>query len=82
MDSRREVTDAIVNTGPAGVGQLVDTANSSKRKREQNQREKEAREREAREKAEKEAREKAEKEAREAAAGVRPPTKHSELVMI
>jgi hypothetical protein len=49
--ARKEVNDAIANSGSATIGQLVDTANSSKRKREQNQREKEAREREAREKA-------------------------------
>lgn len=48
-DTRKEVNDAIASSGSTTIGQLVDTANSSKRKREQNQREKEAREKEARE---------------------------------
>jgi len=33
--ARKEVNDALVSTGSSGVGQMVDTANSSKFKREQ-----------------------------------------------
>ncbi|KAK6387436.1 hypothetical protein LTS17_000704 [Exophiala oligosperma] len=51
-NARKEVNDAIINSGSNAIGQLVDTANSSKRKREQNKLEREARERAEREKAE------------------------------
>jgi hypothetical protein len=34
--ARKEVNNAIASTGSAGIGQLVDTATSSKRKREEN----------------------------------------------
>ncbi len=44
QDARKEVTKAIVNAGPATIGQLVDTARSSLRKREENRRERERRE--------------------------------------
>lgn len=50
--ARREVNNAIINAGSNTVGQIVDTANSSKRKREQNKQEREAREKAEREKAE------------------------------
>ncbi|KAG9779724.1 hypothetical protein KCU88_g3969, partial [Aureobasidium melanogenum] len=51
-NARKEVNDAIINSGSNAIGQLVDTANSSKRKREQNKLEREAREKAEREKAE------------------------------
>jgi hypothetical protein len=63
-EARKNVNDAIASSGSAAFGQLVDTASSSKRKREQNQREKEAREKEAREREARE-REAREREARE-----------------
>jgi hypothetical protein len=51
-DARREVNSAIVNTGSKGVGQIVDTGNSSIEKRRKNKEEREKRE--AEEKAAKE----------------------------
>lgn len=51
-NARKEVNDAIINSGSNAIGQLVDTANSSKRKREQNKLDREAREMAEREKAE------------------------------
>ena len=43
-EARKDVNNAIINAGSGAVGQLVDTANSSKKKREENRREREARE--------------------------------------
>ena len=51
-NARKEVNDAIINSGSDAIGQLVDNANSSKRKREQNKLEREAREKAQREQAE------------------------------
>jgi hypothetical protein len=51
-NARKEVNDAIINAGSTAIGQIVDTANSSKRRREQSKLEREAREKAEREKAE------------------------------
>jgi len=55
--ARKEVNNAITSTGSAGIGQIVDTATSSKRKREENKaaiarREKEAADKEKQKKGE------------------------------
>ncbi|KAK0115669.1 hypothetical protein ONS95_000063 [Cadophora gregata] len=54
-NARREVNNALISSGNAAVGQMVDTANSSIEKRRKNKEEREKREAEeraAREKAE------------------------------
>ena len=63
-NARKAVNDAIVNTGAKGVGQIVDTANSSVEKRRQNKEEREKRE----------AEERAAKEKADAAVRVQPRT--------
>ena len=63
-NARKAVNDAIVNTGAKGVGQIVDTANSSVEKRRQNKEEREKRE----------AEERAAKEKADAAVRAQPPT--------
>lgn len=50
-NARKEVNDAIISAGSGAIGQLVDTAKSSKRKREENKLKREARERVEREEA-------------------------------
>ena len=45
--ARKEVNNAIANAGSAAIGQLVDTATSSKRKREENKADIARREKEA-----------------------------------
>jgi hypothetical protein len=62
-NARREVNDALISSGSAAVGQMVDTANSSVEKRRKNKEEREKRE----------AEEKAAKEA-DAAVRAQPPT--------
>ncbi|PSS12785.1 hypothetical protein M430DRAFT_36053 [Amorphotheca resinae ATCC 22711] len=51
-NARREVNDALISSGGAAVGQMVDTAHSSVEKRRRNKKEREKRE--AEEKAAKE----------------------------
>jgi hypothetical protein len=63
-NARREVNDALISSGSAAVGQMVDTAHSSVEKRRKNKEEREKRE----------AEEKAAKEKADAAVCAQPPT--------